>query len=352
MTPYFAVLLATAVLMALSAAVRARGRLDPGRWTYFDLVTLVLLVVFSGSRVGVGTDYPAYVSRWQLVRPDYWGRTLRDTSQDLGFATLQLLLKTVTDEPQVLFWVTSVLTVVPAFVVIKRRSLDPTMAVWLYLTLGSYLLPFNVVRQGLAASILFYAATTYLDHHRRRYAFLAALATVLHASALPAAVILFLVRNWRPRVRTLVLVVGGGTLLAGFVVQLGIFAQVASLINPRYNSYVVLDQAGIGTYLTIAAKLGLLLVCYALASHLDRFDQRYLLFATIGIATLIVGTRALVLARLDLYFSLFLVLVVPNALRATRGPWARMGLAAASAVYMAVFLDHYAGLLGYTSTLF
>lgn len=369
MLPYFALLILTTLLVAASSGLRARGiglAVDPGlgalrtatdpstrkKWTWYDLLALSMLVAFAGSRVGVGTDYDLYVYFWGETSPDDRAATLRSTDQDVGFAWLQLILKGATADPQTLFWVTAALTVIPVFWVLKDRSRAPALAVWLYVALGSYLLPLNVIRQGLAATILLVAAVYFLDRRRWVYVLLALVASSIHASAIPVAVILYLARNWRPRPRTAALVISAGAVLAGVIVDMQIFRDIATAINPRYSSYVVTDRTGIGTYLTITAKGVLVAICYGHANRLDLFDRRYLLYATIGIATLVVGTQSLVLTRLDIYFSIFLVLALPNALKGSRNSVLQLAVVLGTATYMAVFLANYAGLLGYESTLF
>ena len=211
MLPYFVVLLGATTLMAMSraasaavtrrSATRAPSLQADGRspWNLFDLAVVALLVAFAGSRVGVGTDYELYEFFWQRTRPDDLDLTLATTDQDAGFAVLQFYLKQVSADSQWFFWATAALTVVPVFFVIKRASKSPVLAVALYIALGSYLLPLNVVRQGLAASILFVAVVYCIDNHKWRYLALSALAAAMHASALPVALLLFVVRNWRPR---------------------------------------------------------------------------------------------------------------------------------------------------------
>ena len=69
-------------------------------------------------------------------------------------------------------------------------------------------------------------------------------------------------------------------------------------------------------------------------------------------ATLIVGTQAVALARFDIYFSIFLILAVPNALAYGRRPLTQLAVLACALVYFAMFVTNYAGLIGYESTIF
>ncbi len=354
MLPYFSVLLVATGFAALGTAERRRRRSTTAvgqQWTYSDLCSLAVLVAFSGSRVGVGTDYPLYEFFWHATPTNDFWLAVRSSDQDPGFAGLQVLLKQISSDPQVLFWTVSFLTVVPVYVAILRASKMPTFAVFLFVTLGSYLLPFNVVRQGLAASVLMVAVIFALDNRRLLYLALTVLATLLHASALPVAAVFYLARNWQPGLRTALLVLGGAALFSASLLQLDTVAGLVNAVNPRYESYLAEGPTGVGTLLSIAAKTALVVLCVVSAGALDRLDRRFAAYALIGVTALVVGTQAVALTRLDIYFSLFLVLVVPNTLAIVHRPIAKVAVAAGAVAYFTLLLGNYAGLLGYESVL-
>ena len=350
MMPYVSLLLGASLFMALASSTRPREK-DFGGWTPFDLAALAVLVAFAGSRVGVGTDYELYSNLWRQIDPNNAESALARDQQEVGFVYLQVWLKQVSTDVKTLFWVTATLTVVPVFWVVKQKSRSPALAIWLYICLGSYLLPFNIVRQGMAAALLLVAATCFLDRRRVWFLVLAALAGLLHASAIPAAILLFLTRNWRPTAGRAALIIAAGTLLAGFILEVVAVQQLAVAINPRYATYLVADPTGLGTYLTIGVKAALLALCFVYAQRLDDYDRRYLLYAIVGLAVTVVGTQVQALARLDLYFSIFLILVVPHAVKATRSRALQLAVVCGALLYLAALVGNYAGLLPYDSHL-
>src|SRR5690606_27216665 len=105
---------------------------EPGRvrsWTFFDLVAVAALVVFSAVRVGIGTDYREYTLIYNRVDTGDWLREIATAPQEVGFTLLMLVLKSVDPTPTTFFWVTSALTVVPVFAAIKQVSSRPVLAV-------------------------------------------------------------------------------------------------------------------------------------------------------------------------------------------------------------------------------
>ena len=349
MLPYYALLLVVVGLVGVGQLVRTGpGGLDRERWDpLWDTLPVAVLVAFATFRVGVGTDYDRYVDIFtNRLDPAYWSYWSANNPQDWGFTQLQLSLLTFTHNPQVLFLVAAIGSVVPAWFAIRRRSLAPVLAMYLYVCLGSYLLPLNVVRQGLAAGILFFAAVMFLDRRRWVYVVLAVLATMMHASAGPVAVVLYLARNWRPRPVVAAAVLAVASLIAYYLTSFEFALRFTGEINDRYSTYEAVET-GIGTYLVIAAKGALIAWCYRYRDLLSDRDRRYLLYATFGLAALIVGTQQLVIARLDIYFSLFLVLALPNAIAASRDRLLAVAAWGGGLIYLGFFIANYGGLLPY-----
>lgn len=329
-----------------ASSARSKQRWDP----VWDTIVLLVLVLFAGLRVGVGTDYSLYVEVFRRLDPQHWSYWEENSPQDWGFTELQLLIRTQTADPKWMFLTVSLISVSLVVIGIRQKSSYYPLAMWLYICLGSYLLPFNVARQGMAASIVFFAALSFLDSKRYMYGLLCFAATTVHASAAPIAILLFLARNWRPngRTATLVLVIAVG--VATYLSNFSWFIDTLGVLNDRYSSYEEINT-GIGTYLVILAKICLIALCFAKGGSLTDLDRRYLLFSTFGVASLIVGTQSLVFARLDNYFALFLVLAVPNVARRTRSRSIAVAAWAGSFIYLGVLVTNYGGLVGYSFAL-
>ncbi|AIY18866.1 hypothetical protein GUY44_18490 [Pimelobacter simplex] len=358
MTPYLVLLatvLALAALGAVTTAAAGRGagpveRVGRARWTPFDLVLLGVLVVFAGSRVGVGTDYELYAALWFRAGGDSLGAALDRSPQDPGFVALQHLLHRVGEGPEVMFWVTSAVTVGAMVLALKHGTRSFPAAIFLLVALGGYLAPFNLVRQGLAAALLFLAATRYLDRRRWVFVALVAAATGVHASALAVAVVLLVVRNVQPRPRVLAVLLAGALLAAQLYLTVPAVTRLAELLNPRYVQYVVQEEAGLGTYLVIGARLLLVLYCYLHATLLTPLERRCLVFATLGLAAQVVGTQSIAFARFDVYFALFLVVPLAGLVRAAPDRLQRAAVLGGSLVYMVLLIGNYYGLVPYRST--
>jgi hypothetical protein len=298
------------------------------RWNAFDYLLVVVLVTFSAIRYFVGTDYGTYLKLHLAIEPSNVADSYSESPVEIGYTTLSILVRSITAFPYAIFWITSILTVIPMYVAIKRGSRDLPFSILIYMLLAFYINPFNMVRQGIAVALLLLAHTFY-GKNRAAYYGLSVLAGLFHYTAWLAALAQWAILRWRPAMRTVVYVVAGTLLVGMLIVIVNIIdpTMVASLlgsINPRYEGYLEGSRSGIGTYLIITTRLALLCLVFVLMKHsgdglASNWGQYgpWVAFSAIGVCFLTIGTQAVNVGRIDYYFSVFLILLIPNLLRAT-----------------------------------
>lgn len=320
------------------------------RSNLFDVAALLLLIGLAGSRaITVGTDTWVYASNFaRIPRGVDFSDLMEATSQEVGYAALSYAVRSLGGDFTSLLWAGSAITVLAAYWALKRVSKNFVLALVLYVMVGPYLSHFNTLRQGIAVSVLFLAAT-FLGKRRGWVAYvpLAAFATSFHSSAIVAAIMLPIFINWKVTVRRLVLT---GALVVALSVALWGSPWLAGIVesfNPDYTVYLSWTaEAGIGLYLLIAARVGLLL--YATALRPSEDDMKYAAWATLGVAWLVLGTQSVIVSRLSEYFLVFLCVLIPNVMRDREMPKTHvfaMGLAAA--VYFVFYLGNYGALVPY-----
>lgn len=364
MTPYLIVAAVVPALTGLGEAIRRHlhqqpltrktatrhERKTPPKWTYFDLIALAVLVTFSAIRYGVGTDFGVYERLYRTLYLSDWGYSIAQSSQETGFTVLLLITKSIFDHPQAIFWVTSALTVIPAYAAIRHTSSRPALAVALYILLAFYVTPFNIVRQGIAIALVFWA-TTALRHRRAWLVVVCAVAVTFHLTALLAIVIMWLARRWRPSPRSILVIFLAAGVAVVAVDRVGALGGYLARLNVRYEGYLGSPDAGLGTYLLIAAHLALL----AYAHMLGRQDRAVaartewmVTYVLIGVALMIVGTEALLISRLALFFTIYLALLLPERVAASRHPGRHsVALIGIGLAYFVAYLYNYGGLLPY-----
>ena len=145
------------------------------------IILSLTLILVSGLRYRVGTDYMAYyrnrVTNWQTV----WYSLI--TFKEPGIKFLSLLSHTVVDDGESLIFLSALITVGLYCWTIYRYHAMYLISMLLYLFLGDWQGSFNGVRQYLAAAILFAGHRFILDRKLWQYCLVVILASLFHASA-------------------------------------------------------------------------------------------------------------------------------------------------------------------------
>jgi hypothetical protein len=337
------------VLVGASAApLPAATRTAPAkRSTLAYVAVAAILVAFAGFRYATGSDYFLYLSLYQALDTTSLGDALATSPQGVGFAALMFALKKATTFPYVIFWVSSALTVVPILLAIKRKSVDPVFALFLYFFFGLYAVSFNAVRQSIAVSFLL-LADTYRGESKVKYVTLSALAILIHSSAVVLVAIQLFAHFWKPTKVSVIALFVVTVPLSYVLVQSGALQVLASALNSRYETYLQqADGAGVGTVLRLLVVLALIFLALSLPRVKDA--DRYIVFVCFSAIFLYLGFFTWVAARLDLYFSSFFVLLIPNQLAQWRhGMVTKWILSLFLLVYFAIYISSYNAVIPYS----
>jgi len=367
MFPYFVLLVLAVSLAWMSQISQRRAALakvdivsaqpSPAPWLVpparthalnpFDVGLICALTLFAGLRSGVGTDFAVYTTLFERLDPQDWLGSLAASPLEPGYTVLSLLVASLTHSPTVLFVVTSLLSVAPVVLVLRARTSHLAVAVFLYITLAYYLAPLNTGRQGVAMGI-FLLADQQFAKRKWLFALLVLVAASFHASVLVVAVLYLLSRVVRPTFLLLAVVVTLGVALASVAIPSEV-GDIVGDFNERYAPYFSNTPAGLGTYLTIAGKL-LLTVYLIWLGRGNRSQGYYRTMVVFSIFFLVAGTSFPVLARLELFSSVFLILALPELLSTRRVPAPlAAALGVGCLVYFTLYLQNYGGLVPYRS---
>jgi hypothetical protein len=285
----------------------------PSRWRYSYIISVLGLMVFAGARVNVGTDYNLYRSTFEVLDPQYAGYFLRNSPQEPGFTLGVLLLRTLSDDPRILFLVSSVITVGLSAIAMRRMSVNFAASLTLFVLLGFYLAPFNILRQGLAVALNFFAYS-YLGKNNTRWVLLNVLAQLLHATTVFAAVLQLVLRRVTPSWGLFVKLLGVTLVFALSLAAVGSSLSFLDFLNVRYTGYLQGQQSGIGTYLYLLSRVLLVALLLHYRPKNGSIDA-YITLSMVAVCLLLLGTRAEAIGRLELYFGVYLVIALPRAAR-------------------------------------
>ncbi|MFD1771525.1 EpsG family protein [Sphingobacterium suaedae] len=281
----------------------SRAKKQWGIWPIF-----LALVGFVGYRdVSIGSDTANYSLYFQILKN---GGAI--TSEYL-FGVLNKVVLYFQGEVYIVQILASILTILPVFYVVGKKSPLPYLAVFLYLTLYLYFYSFNIVRQCIAISICFMAVSVFLKNKIWFFS-LIVIAINFHASAIIMLPLYYIER----------LKIGRATISIGLILTfcIGIFLpsyllNIAGLFG--YSNYLT-GAFGLGS---LVGNMFYLLIVNAFFFAVSKFEREksavlFKLFFLFVIVTNIL-IRFPFGNRVILYFSIFQILYLPDLLSRLSG---------------------------------
>ncbi|KHE69245.1 EpsG family protein [Halobacillus sp. BBL2006] len=299
--------------------------------SFFVFGALASLVLVSGLRANIGDTYfykHAYeinTFTWEFVQ----------SHKDIGFAFLQMILKNVSDDPQVLIFTTALITNTLIVIVLYKYSRLLELSLYVYITGGLFLVSMNGIRQVLAAGIAFTALKYIMNGNWKRYTVIILIASLFHLSALILLPIYFLVQFKAWSKATVALLIFAVVIVVGF-------DQFSSLLfsaieDTQYGYYENFDEGG-ASILRVAVFGAPIMIAYIGKDKLrEIFPQSdYIVnLSLIGLVFMIVSTQNWIFARFSIYFSLYQLILVSWVVKLFRPRDEKM-------IYFAIIICYFA----------
>jgi hypothetical protein len=284
------------------------------KWNVMDIFVLSIMIAFAGFRYYVGTDYGGYLYIYNNVVSRVFSLSdYRSTNHEIGFYFLSWVTKNVSDSPYAIFWTSAIITYLPIYVRLKKDSNNFPFALLLYFLLGFYTFSFNGIRQSIAISISFYASR-YMNINHKKFILINIIASLFHLSAFVAFIIQILVSNIKSLRKFL--------FISLFILLTFLFvwykkpAFVMNFlynINPKYLYYFTPKPTNIGVKLQIFLRFLTIVYVFLFTDRNVYTFYKFLLI--ISLIFLFLGLYMVFLARFEMYFSIYLTLLLPEAIR-------------------------------------
>ncbi|EOP12143.1 MULTISPECIES: EpsG family protein [Bacillus] len=270
------------------------------------LMATISLVVVSGFRNNIGDTY-FYMHAFK-VSDFNWGNV--QDSQNIGFSTLQMILKMYTNDPQVLILITALITNILIVAVLYKYSRMIELSLYVYIASGMYLVSMNGVRQYLTAAIIFAATKYILDGNWKKYFLIVLFASTFHQSALVLIPIYFVIRRKAWSAITFILLFFAVLIVIGF----NQFAEVlfAAIGDTQYGHYKDFQEGG-ANILRVAVEATPLILAYIGRHKLREIFPKsdYIVnMALLGLVFMIISTQNWIFARFSIYFGLYQLILI------------------------------------------
>lgn len=269
-----------------------------------SFLLVVTMIVIAGIRNGIGTDYNMYKSFY------FFPNQPSANKVEWGFIKLIEVTKNIFNEKYYLFFLLcSTITLIPIFYIFKKKSKQPVFSLLLFTCLGFYTLSFNLIRQSIAISLVFYALKYIEEQNKSKYFITIIIAASFHITALIALPLYYFSKSniEKNKLKAFFLIL----LFAGMSFN-PIFNYVVTNI-PQYMIYKNYSNtiAGIGTYLVGLIYLVMIWLSIIKKEQFvkNNFDNICLNTSIIAVPMVVLSFKNILFARMIYYF--FIPLLVP-----------------------------------------
>ncbi|MGI2293449.1 EpsG family protein [Paenibacillus sp. GXUN7292] len=264
------------------------------------------LVVVSGLRSNIGDTY-FYKHAYKVG--DFSWAALADQS-DRGFRLFQMLLKQLSDDPQILLFATALITNVLIVITLYQYSRLFEMSIFIYIASGAFLVSMNGMRQYLAASIVFAATKALFAGNWKLYMLITVFASLFHQSALVMIPVYFIVRREAWKSSTFLMLL----LAIGIVLGYNYFSELffKAIEDTQYGYYNSFKEGG-ANFIRVLVTAAPLVVAYMGREKLKEicpYSDIVVNLSILGTVIMIISSQNWIFARLSIYFNLYQLLLI------------------------------------------
>ena len=313
----------------------------------FIIISFMLIILVSALRkytVGIDLNKYYYNSFIRYLSWD-WADVVNNTYES-GFYYFMLIIGKVFHEPQAFIALSSIITFGIIGWFILKNSEDVYLSVFIFITLCSWFMFMNIIRQTFAICFVLIACEVLKTKKGKSgivcFVALVVLASLFHNSALAMLMLLPLFyMKFRKREVFISLI---ALVVVSFVYD-KLFIWVASFMNHRDYVSVYLKQGlsdsgmlstimlviyalifGLATYVLVwkrnrqTADDSHVASCYQMGIQ-DRFSDDFLMYCMLAIvATRLLSANLTIIGRLSYYFYPFLWILIPRVLSNVKNP--------------------------------
>jgi hypothetical protein len=271
---------------------------------FFILIAVLTIILVSGTRFETGYDFLNYVG--------FYVAGADETHEPL-FTILLLFLNVFTENSQILFFISSSITIAILYYSIIKYTIYKKTTLLIFLLIpGLYLNTFSIIRQGIAEVFLF-LAIYYLVYERKSLKFwlFSLVAIGFHYTAMLPIIILWVFKKilWiNYSLKTYIFILLFSLILS----KLNIASMILGLAFGKFALYLDMTQ-DVSLFKLLISNLFLIILLIFRKEYIQSSSELFifnLLF--IGILFLNIFASFTPVTRLGYYFLIFQIILVPK----------------------------------------
>ncbi len=303
MLPYF-------ILITVVGLFLISSRVTQYNFLYYSAG--IFLIIYSGIREGVGVDYFSYSDIFLEIKNgmnanefEPFNMAIINFSQLIGMGE------------NLIFTTYSIITIIGVLYFCKNLSNNKEVSLFIFAAISIfYLSTFNLVRQWAAISMMLFAITSLINQKKYRVVTFITFACMFHFSAMVLVIIPFLKIRFSKKAVLIIFLLG--VLLSGFSLLIIEQLPYARYLNDSFKSDRSISLLFFSTYV-IALFLPIFYVGYFNDKKIITNKEVMLInMNLLSILILIIGLVLNIdfqsLMRLNIYFSIQLIILIPMML--------------------------------------
>jgi len=277
----------------------------------FTFIALSCLVLFAGLRSNVCGDELAYRRLYLDIGAN---PILAFSYKDFGFGILFLLLNKISTDPQLMIFITALLTNILVVWGLYKYADPFELGMFLYVTADLYYVSWNGIRQILVGAILFCSVGYLIKGNWKKYFIIVALVSTLHLTALMFIPIYFIVR--RRAWSLLIWIIIGLACLSRLFFSNFLEVLFKFLERTRYleyqNTFAVSEEAVVSSVRILILLIPLILALFNMKKLriLWKDSDIFVNLSIFSFIFMLFGAKEVTMSRLCLYFNFYLIILL------------------------------------------
>jgi transmembrane protein EpsG len=272
----------------------------------FVFLAFSTLVLVSGLRNNVGDtyyymhSYREFDINWDTI----------DFSGDFGFNILQMFLQQFSKDPQLLLLTVALLTNVLIGLTLFHYSRMLELSLYVYITIGYFLVSMNGIRQYLAAAIVFAATTYIINGDWKKYMVIVLFAATMHQTALILIPIYFIVRMPAWSKVTYLLLFMAILIVIGFNEFMNLL--FTAIEDTKYSGYQDFQEGGANLLRVIVAAAPVVIAYLGREKLKELFPKSDVIvnMSILSVVFMVISTQNWIFARFSIYFGLYQLILI------------------------------------------
>lgn len=279
------------------------------------ILPILFYVSFAGLRKTIGDTY-FYMYSFENM-PDQNDVNLKMILDGNMYSFIQNVIRNMTDDPQVLIFVCTVIALVPALIILYIYSSPFELSIYLFVTYGYLGGMMDGMRQYMATAILL-LGTRFLFSMKRgafvKYAIFVMLAYCMHSSAIVMLLVFFVVRRKAWRLSSYLILLGSVVITICFDAILPSFLgalEQTSYSQYAENGWFTNGTEGGSSLLRVLVAGAPIVVAYLNQDRMKRLGHIgdiLINLAFLNAAVYVIASYNWIFARIAIYLQLYYII--------------------------------------------